>query len=755
MRSNMGLFNNVKVGGEARGPKGRGRWVWVVLPVAMLLVGGGLWIGVKRKSAVGVVGAGMKDGVSSAYGQRMEMGREEQIRGQSDSALRLFGQAQALADSHWLYSGSCEARIKIGEIIYDHGNYDSALTWFLQAQKIADKHGLADSKAYALYYIGKYKETKGRFKEASGDYDRALAITRAQNDPRLLVLILTSRGKNFISEGRLNLAMQYYLEAFQLSEQMHDDLLYAQTASHLGSLYSMLNQYDKALEYDRKAFVRRDDLDNPEGVAKSCNNVGILFHKLNQNDSALAYFDQALDLCKRTHYKKGLVKALVNIGIVYSDQGDYARAFPVLDTAFQISREAGFGFGIASSSLNLANLYRKKGQLQTALYYYRLSLSQLSGTDYDDMLQNIYSGLYECYSAQKDYQTALRYHVLLLETQKRLLNVENARELSMLNISWDLERKVKDNEVLRADNELKEAQIKRRTVVLWLIVIALGFTLVVCLSIYNRLYVKRKANTALALLNDQLETANREKDKLFSIISHELRNPLYWTQNLAEMLSRKFREMPAEKLEKSLSSLDESARNAFHLMDNLLQWSRSKLKRIHPRKGDQELRVLVADTAEMFQTIIRYKEIRFTNAIPEECRVYADADLLGCVIRNLLSNALKYTPAGGAIEIGSMLRGEEVVVAVRDSGAGIDASIDSLFSDTGVSSVGLMQEKGSGIGLKLCKDFVLLNGGRIWVETRPGIGTTFFFTVPRAAGDSAAGDSAAAARSAAAAGRAV
>jgi signal transduction histidine kinase len=251
--------------------------------------------------------------------------------------------------------------------------------------------------------------------------------------------------------------------------------------------------------------------------------------------------------------------------------------------------------------------------------------------------------------------------------------------------------------------------------------------------------VKRKANTALALLNDQLETANREKDKLFSIISHELRNPLYWTQNLAEMLSRKFREMPAEKLEKSLSSLDESARNAFHLMDNLLQWSRSKLKRIHPRKGDLFLRALVADTAEMFQTIIRYKEIRFTNAIPEECRVYADGDLLGCVIRNLLSNAIKYTPAGGAIEIGTVnniksgVRGEEVVVAVRDSGTGIDASIDTIFSDAVGSAVGLMHEKGSGIGLKLCKDFVELNGGRIWVESRPaGGGTCFFFTVPAA-----------------------
>ena len=707
---------------------------WGLLCVAVvLLLGAGGYLfwgrGAPRAAAEGPA-AGTAADNGRIYRQRISEGRDEQIRGQSDSALWSFAGAEALADSSGLYSGACEARIKIGEIVYDHGNYDSALTWFLQAQRIADAHGLRGSKAYALYYIGKYTETKGRFKEASADYDSALAICREENDPHLLVLILTSRGKNFISEGRLNLAMQYYLEAFELSEQMHDDMLYAQTASHLGSLYSLLNMYDKALEYDRRAFVRRDDLDNPEGIAKSCNNIGILFHKLNQNDSAIAYFDEALALCRRTHYKKGLVKALVNIGIVYSDQADYAKAFHFLDTAFRISNQAGFGYGIASSSVNLAALYKKQDDLPRALAFYRLSLSRLAGTDFDEMLVKIYQGLYDCYSAQRDFETALHFHVLLLETEKRLLNVENARELSVLNINYDLERKVKDNEVLRADNELKQAQIKRKTIVLWLIVVALGFTLLVCLSIYNRLYLKKKANTALARLNDQLEMANREKDKLFSIISHELRNPLYWTQNLAEMLSKKFREMPAEKLEKSLSSLDESARNAFHLMDNLLQWSRSKLKRIHPRKGDHALQGLVADTAEMFQTIVRYKEICFTNAISAECRVHADADILCCVIRNLLSNAIKYTPAGGVIEIGETVRGAEVCVVVRDSGSGIGAGAGTIFSGAVVSAAGLMQEKGSGIGLKLCKDFVELNGGRIWVESQEGWGTSIFFTVP-------------------------
>jgi signal transduction histidine kinase len=197
------------------------------------------------------------------------------------------------------------------------------------------------------------------------------------------------------------------------------------------------------------------------------------------------------------------------------------------------------------------------------------------------------------------------------------------------------------------------------------------------------------------------------------------------------VLSKKFREMPADKVQKSLSALDESAKNAFHLMDNLLQWSRSKLNRIHPKMGEHSIGLLVSDTAEMYQTILQYKEIGFINAVPEAYMIYADSDLLCCVIRNLLSNAIKYTPVGGSIGIFCRVVDGAVEVEVRDSGAGIvHKDAENVFSDAIVSRDGLLQEKGSGIGLKLCKEFVELNGGGIWAQSFPGVGSSFFFTVP-------------------------
>jgi signal transduction histidine kinase len=133
----------------------------------------------------------------------------------------------------------------------------------------------------------------------------------------------------------------------------------------------------------------------------------------------------------------------------------------------------------------------------------------------------------------------------------------------------------------------------------------------------------------------------------------------------------------------------------------------------------------------MYQTILRYKEIEFSNEIPEESIVCADADLLSCVIRNLMSNAIKYTAPHGYIRIEQIASENYVTVIVTDTGAGIPESrIDVLFSDSIVPTAGLMQEKGSGIGLKLCKEFVELNGGTIRAHSIPGACTQFIFTIP-------------------------
>ena len=673
------------------------------------------------------------------------LGEVKNIQGDTKQALSLYLKAFNLASNENYQHELCKITIEIGKVYYNWGQYDTSLTYFNKALFIAEKNNEKQFTSSALTYIGKFYRVKGKFKEAMVFFQRALEIAKATNDYKQIAVTLNTRGKYFIGEGNLTAALQCYQEAYDAAEKMKDKLLLADVCNHLGGLYLLTDQYGKSLEFHRKALSFRGNMNNPEGMAKSYNNIGKAYLELNKTDSAQLYFKKSYELCQKTGYKKGLVKALTNMGKVYSIQNSLKESEQVLLNAFEISKKAGYDLGIAESSQALGNLYKTNVSSEKALSFFELSLNSLKNLDFDELMRINYSGLYECYNNRGDFKKALYYHELLLETEKKLLNVENHKQLAILQITYNSERKEKDNQVLRKDNELKAMTIKRKTTFLWLIVALLFSSILLCLYIYNRFYSKIKANKrleelnskityqnkALEKLNKELNKANEEKDKLFSIIAHELRNPLYWFQNLAEVLSKNFQTMQPEKIQKSLLALDESAKNAFHLMDNLLHWSRSRLNRITPKKAKYSLKLVINESLKMYETIILYKEICLTISIPDSIEVYADSDLLSCVIRNLVSNAIKYTPIGGTIRIDCTEGTNFITVNVSDTGTGIThKNLSDVFKNLNYSSnLGLMHEKGSGLGLKLCKEFVELNGGNIWVTNNDEIGTLFMFTV--------------------------
>ncbi len=667
------------------------------------------------------------------------------IQGNTKQALILNEQALSHARKKNLPIEIGKITLEIGKLYYNWGQYDTAIIFFNNAHAFAEKNNNPQLISDALSSIGKYYRVKGQFDKAMDHFQKALDIARANNNIKQVAVSHNTIGKYYISEGDLISALQSYQEAYATSEKLNDKLLLADVCNHLGGLYLLTDQHEKALEFHRKALTYRFDMDNPEGCAKSFNNIGKSYLELMQLDSALQYFNQSLELCKKTGYKKGMVKALTNIGKVYSMNKNVEQAETILLQAFEISRSAGYKLGVAESSQALGNLYQSTQSVNKALNYYQISLKNIENHNFDELLRINYHGLYQSYNQSGDYKNALKYHELLLSIEKKLLNVENRRQLAILQISFNTERKEKDNQVLRKDNELKAMDIKRKNTFLWLIVALLFSSLLLSLFIYNRFYIKASANKRLQELNAQvtsqnkaleklikeLNTANKEKDKLFSIIAHELRNPLYWFQNLAEVLSKNFQTMKPEKIQKSLLALDESAKNAFHLMDNLLQWSRSRLNRITPRKTVFSLNKSIVESLKMFETIIQYKEIKLQIDIPNSIEVYADNDLLSCVVRNLVSNAIKYTPNEGSIIIECSSKVDFITVSVTDTGTGIVfKNFDDIFEKSTLSSqAGLMHEKGSGLGLKLCKEFVELNGGNIWLTNNYEQGTRFMFTI--------------------------
>jgi len=251
------------------------------------------------------------------------------------------------------------------------------------------------------------------------------------------------------------------------------------------------------------------------------------------------------------------------------------------------------------------------------------------------------------------------------------------------------------------------------------------------------------ANNQITQKNKELANLNATKDKFFSIIAHDLKNPFNSLMFTTEVLLKSGRNMNSAKLDKIYNHLHCSAKQGNTLLENLLDWSRTQTGSIQWIPSNVDLQICVEEAMETLYSLSFNKDIEIINEVPfePEIFVYADKEMLKTVIRNLVSNAIKFTNEGGFVKIeASFFKNENTnfttpqyaLITVEDNGIGIcEESKKKLFRiDIHHSTKGTARESGTGLGLILCKEFVEKNAGQIWVESEENKGSKFFFTVP-------------------------
>jgi two-component system, sensor histidine kinase and response regulator len=243
----------------------------------------------------------------------------------------------------------------------------------------------------------------------------------------------------------------------------------------------------------------------------------------------------------------------------------------------------------------------------------------------------------------------------------------------------------------------------------------------------------RKAQQQLHRQNAQLQELNASKDTFFSIISHDLRSPFQALFVYAQMLVKHVGHYPPDTIKAYANNIYLSANRLFALLENLLTWSLLQRGVMEYTPKPLKLAEMVADTILLFRTTAAQKQVNLVFEISDELVVYGDESMLKTVLRNLISNALKFSNAEDRIIVSSHPREEWIEVAVADTGIGIapEALLKLFRVDKKHSTAGTAGEKGSGLGLSLCQDLIQQHGGTIWVESEQGTGTTFTFTLPR------------------------
>ena len=566
------------------------------------------------------------------------------------------------------------------------------------------------------YLLGKILFDEKNFIEALSSYEEALkAISEAGNNDSYATII-SSISEVYLTTGVYDKALENYMNLLRFYEEHDDKKGKAFTLSYIGSAYAKLQNVQSGLKYLNEALEVAEEINDDERVSFILNSIGGLYiDVIKDYDTAESYYNRALELSEKINYKMGIARAYHNLGLVNYNKKDLNSALEFHKKSLEIVTKEKLKEGRAYNFGSIANIYLELGEVDSAIEYFNKSLEAAEKEQLIIVISEVYKGLAESYKKKNDYKEAVKYLELYNETREKLNNEKIGQRITELEIQYETKRKESENEIL------KRANAVQRNYFIFSIVLAL----VIVVILYSRYSYSRKAQK-------QLEELNATKDKLFSIIGHDLKNPFGTLINFSEMLMEDYLELTDEEKITYIHMINEASQTGHEILDNLLQWSKTQSGKLEflPRKI--LLQEIIEVNIALLKSAASHKGIEIFSEVNGGTEVFADKVMLKTVLRNLIGNAIKFSYKGGTIKISSKMNSQNVEVAVSDNGVGMTkAAKDKLFNPAVFNSTtGTANEQGTGLGLLLCKEFVEKNGGEIWVESEEGKGSDFKFTIP-------------------------
>ncbi|MBW8686924.1 ATP-binding protein [Chitinophaga rhizophila] len=544
-------------------------------------------------------------------------------------------------------------------------------------------------------------------------------------------------------KGNLEKQLDLTINALKLAEELNDVYAIGVLNTDIGNVLVEQDLPRQALYYQKKALRIKQSLNQPAEIAKTLNSIGGSYIRLHILDSALHFMQESEKIKLALNDRRGLAVTYENIGLIYLEQQKYAEAFPYFKTSEEYYKESDNLNGIVKAHLNM-------GLAQTMLHQYEPAAAHLqNAAQLNKSLNNIrnsmiyHRNMAVLDSARGNYATALQNFKQFSNMNEEMFSLEKAKFIANTKEKYESEKKQHENQLLRKEQLLHLATIhQQRLLVIFCGILLLGLFVITAIlytmyrrqqDLYKQLNYRnnqvQQQNLIITEQNIALANGNQVKDKIFSVISHDLRSPLAILEGLLFLLRDK--KMSEEQFRLFSDELWRDVKNTAYMMDNLLQWASSQMKGIHVMPDDCDISTLLRSEFELLQSLARQKEITLTHDLQHPIMVYADANMIRLVLRNLINNAIKFTPLLGSVHITYLLQPEKLELIIQDNGVGIaPADQQKVFSNIYYSTSGTQHEKGCGLGLPLSKDFIERNNGKIWFHSVAGKGTAFHFTIP-------------------------
>lgn len=541
--------------------------------------------------------------------------------------------------------------------------------------------------------------------------------------------------------------LHYSIEAMKIAEQIGYKTEMARSMNNIAAVSFEQKQFDKAIADFKKALQISYESKDGKSIGRSLCNMGYVYLMSNVNlDSAEYYTGKAVQYCETIKDNYLIAFALRTSADVMVKRKQYAKALKMYERGIALSEASRNNSMKAATYHRIAKVYVALGRNDEAIRVLLRNADEARSMGYREELERTYKVLSEIYHTLGQQDKAYSYLNQYTTLHDSIYTMQNSKQIALLQNEFELSLKQAQIELLTKDTDLKQKEIGSQRVQLYATILGASCVLLlVTVMLYSFQKVKRtnkeleKQKAELAAKNleieeksNELELLNKTKDKLFSIIGHDFRSPLHSLRGLLELIGTS--NMSQHEFEVYSKDLRNKIDIVYNNLDNILHWSVSQLNGINATPVRIEMQSLSEEVVELYSEIARVKGVRIVNEVPGEGNVWADKDQVRLVIRNLVSNALKFTFAGGQVTIGAMVFEDAVRVFVKDTGVGIaDDDLSKLFVKQSLwSAKGTNNEKGLGLGLLLCKEFIEKNNGTLDVKSEPGTGTVIGFTLPSA-----------------------
>jgi len=496
----------------------------------------------------------------------------------------------------------------------------------------------------------------------------------------------------------------------------------AYSLNYLGEIYIHHSDYEKALPYLNEALKLRNDTKDLRGYVNTSTNIGKIYFELKNFDKALSEYSTSLQIAQDINYNKGKSRILSLRGDIFYEKNDFLEALKNITAAYLIDIKIMNKSGqiINLNKIGLINLKLKSYKIAEEKFKKALKLASESGHLDQEMLSYLYLSQY--YSSinmnKKAFESISKY----ISIRDSIYSNENMGRFTDLQTLFATKKNKIDNEIEKRVL-LKEIEFSTKTSQ-YLFVISM-VTLIIIFLLVSKFRTQKKTNK---LLNE----LNSSKDKFFAILAHDLKNPFQGLLGYTEMLHTDYEDYTENEIRMSIASLHRVTRNVYYLLEGLLEWSRAQTGRIEYNPTLFKISEEAVKVVELLKENALVKAISLTLEFDEALVVYADRNMVSTILRNLVTNAIKFSETDNVVKIIAVKNTEEIVITVCDNGIGMSQEeLDSLFRiDVHHTTLGTVGEEGTGVGLILCKELVDNNGGKIWAESEIGKGSKFMFTLP-------------------------